>query len=65
MIFVATPTTMKNVQQCQDGFMQCTDRSACIPFVGVCNGLSNCADGSDESHNLCDYDVANKRLFDI
>merc|ERR1719272_145594 len=36
-----------------DVHFRCDDDSECIEKVGLCNGFANCADESDEAHELC------------
>ena len=42
------------LSDCPENSFACTDGSDCIPaFPYVCNGLSDCRDGSDEDPYLC------------
>ena len=37
----------------EDGFHCSSTNSSCIPWLWVCDGDSDCADGDDEDVNLC------------
>ena len=41
------------------GQMKCNGSRDCIPLNRMCDGISDCADGSDESATLC----ANRRVY--
>lgn len=38
---------------CPEGQKACADGSACIPQSDFCDGVQNCADGTDEDHTVC------------
>jgi hypothetical protein len=43
---------------------QCHARGSCIPASALCNGVSECDDGSDEDHEFCDNVADRKELQD-
>jgi len=39
--------------QCPDDSVKCSDGLQCIPKWSVCNGDTDCADGSDDDPDTC------------
>ncbi|GFS04390.1 low-density lipoprotein receptor-related protein, partial [Elysia marginata] len=42
-----------SVMSCRGDDFVCENKRMCIPFSRTCDGFSNCADASDESHLYC------------
>ncbi|KAL8579462.1 hypothetical protein ACOMHN_026827 [Nucella lapillus] len=40
-------------EACKDDDFVCGDHSMCIPLSRTCDGVANCSDASDESHDYC------------
>ena len=40
----------------------CLNHTQYLPFVVVCNGISNCPDKSDESEELCTEEFCREKL---
>lgn len=38
---------------CSVGQTRCAETDECVPLTYLCDGDSDCADGSDESHDVC------------
>ena len=38
---------------CKDNEMKCADGNGCAQFLKKCDGSAQCADGSDESPDIC------------
>lgn len=45
--------TVQIVEKCDEEDFICEDQKMCIPFDKTCNGISDCADASDESSEYC------------
>ncbi|XP_026825303.1 uncharacterized protein LOC105281160 isoform X1 [Ooceraea biroi] len=42
------------VDTCQEGYWKCDNSSTCIPTPFICDEVTDCPDGSDESSEHCD-----------
>ena len=44
---------ISQLSSCKSNMFNCSDGAACIPTYMVCDGLQDCADGSDEDSGFC------------
>ena len=44
--------------QCLDNEYMCRRIDACVPWTSVCDGISDCTDGSDEDEVACPHTAA-------
>ncbi|XP_046859032.1 low-density lipoprotein receptor-related protein 1B-like [Xenia sp. Carnegie-2017] len=45
--------SMNVTKPCSVGQTRCAETDECVPLTYLCDGDSDCADGSDESHDVC------------
>ncbi len=47
---------------CPKDYYRCDSTSGCVPYANLCNGHSDCLDGSDENVTICDALKRRKNL---